>query len=121
MKGEDALKVSVEALRKQFVRERRQWQKACDSWRASGLPEDELERLLPVWDGRPFFGLQCGARSRQTGKPCRLVSLCPGGRCKYHGGLSSGPRTAVGKAKAARNLRFDQVRSCRGGRHSNFE
>lgn len=28
-----------------------------------------------------------------------------GGRCKWHGGLSTGPKTLEGKAKCADNLR----------------
>src|SRR2546430_15095055 len=40
---------------------------------------------------------RCGARSKRTGKPCRGAAM-PNGRCKLHGGKSTGPRTpeAVG-------------------------
>jgi hypothetical protein len=42
---------------------------------------------------------RCGARTRQ-GRPCQATALdC--GRCRLHGGLSSGPKTAEGKAKIA--------------------
>lgn len=44
----------------------------------------------------------CNARTK-SGKPCRAIKLAHG-RCKWHGGLSTGPRTAEGKAKCARNL-----------------
>src|SRR5688572_26556433 len=52
----------------------------------------------------PFAGLTCGAKTR-NGTPCKmtLVRLYPNGRCKFHGGASTGPRTKRGKAKAARN------------------
>ena len=45
----------------------------------------------------------CNARTK-SGKPCRAMKL-KGGRCKWHGGLSTGPRTPEGKARCAINLR----------------
>ncbi len=44
----------------------------------------------------------CNARTR-TGRPCRALAL-PSGRCKWHGGMSTGPKTAGGKARSALNL-----------------
>jgi hypothetical protein len=38
---------------------------------------------------------RCGARSKRTGKPCRAAAM-PNGRCKVHGGKSTGPRTPEG-------------------------
>jgi hypothetical protein len=35
---------------------------------------------------------RCGARSKRTGKPCRGAAM-PNGRCKLHGGKSTGLRT----------------------------
>lgn len=49
----------------------------------------------------------CGAFARSTGKSCRAKALA-NGRCRCHGGLSSGPRTAEGKARSALNLRRRQ-------------
>ncbi len=46
----------------------------------------------------------CGAKTRK-GTPCRTSRLFPNGRCKNHGGLSTGPRTTEGKMKAKRNLK----------------
>jgi transcriptional regulator with XRE-family HTH domain len=43
---------------------------------------------------------RCGARSRK-GKPCRAKALPGKTRCKFHGGASTGPRTAEGKARIA--------------------
>ena len=39
----------------------------------------------------------CGARTRQGGV-CGQVAM-QNGRCRFHGGLSTGPRTAAGVAK----------------------
>lgn len=46
----------------------------------------------------------CGAKTRQ-GTPCRNTRLYKNGRCKNHGGLSTGPRTEEGKARALANLK----------------
>ena len=42
----------------------------------------------------------CGARTKGTGKPCRRLS-CSNGRCKLHGGKSTGPRTEEGRRRCA--------------------
>ena len=44
----------------------------------------------------------CNAKTR-TGRPCRALAL-PSGRCKWHGGMSTGPRTPEGRARSALNL-----------------
>ena len=52
----------------------------------------------------------CGARRRGDGQPCQALSAPGKRRCKWHGGCSTGPRTAEGKAKCATNLpRLDRV------------
>jgi hypothetical protein len=45
----------------------------------------------------------CGARNRQ-GRPCQCKKLLGGRKCKFHGGMSTGPRTPEGKARSAANL-----------------
>lgn len=46
---------------------------------------------------------RCGAKSRQTGEPCRLPGTGAGGRCRFHGGASTGrPPTHGGYTKRAR-------------------
>ncbi|WP_103974900.1 HGGxSTG domain-containing protein [Methylovulum psychrotolerans] len=44
----------------------------------------------------------CGAK-KANGEPCRSKAVYRNGRCKFHGGLSTGPKTAEGKAKSALN------------------
>ena len=74
-----------EHLRKQFSR-----------WVQSGYEEDLfLEE---------FRGLTCGATTRK-GTPCKQVAIYANGRCKFHGGLSTGPRTMKGKRASAANLK----------------
>lgn len=40
-------------------------------------------------------GPRCGARTR-SGRACAAKALAESGRCRNHGGLSTGPRTAAG-------------------------
>lgn len=54
----------------------------------------------------------CGARARSSGKPCRRKARA-NGKCRNHGGLSTGPRTVEGKRKALGNLK--QFRSSEKG------
>ena len=54
---------------------------------------------------------QCGAHARSTGAPCKAKAMA-NGRCKLHGGLSTGPmsmegRRAIGVAA--------KMRLCNGG------
>lgn len=44
----------------------------------------------------------CGAKTRK-GTPCKSKVLCHSGRCKLHGGLSTGPKTVQGKEASRRN------------------
>jgi hypothetical protein len=50
-------------------------------------------------------GMICGGKSRRTGNPCQSRMLYTNGRCKWHGGLSTGPKTAAGKARSLGNLK----------------
>ena len=43
---------------------------------------------------------QCGAKTRRR-HPCRMKSEPGKRRCKFHGGMSTGPKTAEGKARIA--------------------
>jgi hypothetical protein len=54
---------------------------------------------------------RCGAHARTTGKPCQAPAM-PNGRCKLHGGMSTGPKTAAGRARiaAAQRARWSRER-----------
>ena len=47
------------------------------------------------------FKRYCGAHARSTNKPCVAKALS-NGRCRNHGGLSTGPKTLEGKKRIAK-------------------
>ncbi len=51
----------------------------------------------------------CGAR-KKTGARCRCKALHRGGKCKFHGGLSTGPKTPEGNARAIAAMRAGWAR-----------
>jgi hypothetical protein len=48
---------------------------------------------------------QCMAFCRITSQPCRMKKVPGKNRCRLHGGLSTGPRTAEGRAAIAESNR----------------
>ncbi len=49
-------------------------------------------------DSNPFIVVaQCGAKTRK-GTPCQCPAM-KNGRCRLHGGLSTGPKTSEGRAR----------------------
>jgi len=48
--------------------------------------------------------LKCGAHARSTGQPCKAKALA-NGRCKNHGGMSTGPKTPAGRQAIAQATR----------------
>ena len=92
----------------------------------------DVLRLVQAIDGKPIAEDQaqthtvtpkydrpkCGAKTRK-GAPCRAPAVWDkkrnrprNGRCKLHGGLSTGPKTPEGRARALANLK--QYRGERG-------
>lgn len=43
--------------------------------------------------------MNCGAKNRR-GLPCQCKELYRNGRCRFHGGLSTGPKTIDGKRRS---------------------
>jgi hypothetical protein len=67
----------------------------------ASLPVDRRGRLRNGARPGDFLAApRCGARTRQQGC-CRQPAMA-NGRCRLHGGLSTGPRTAEGRARCAR-------------------
>jgi hypothetical protein len=96
------------------------WEAGCDAawaaWRANPncrpprdppAPDDSFPDILR--------GMTCGAKTR-AGTPCKQISLYASGRCKFHGGMSTGPKTPEGKARSSRN-RVISLRGQESGPH----
>ncbi|HEY8219021.1 MAG TPA: HGGxSTG domain-containing protein [Methylobacter sp.] len=49
-----------------------------------------------------LIGLECGAKT-QTGTPCKQKAIYINGRCKWHGGCSTGAKSEEGKKRSALN------------------
>lgn len=72
------------------------------------------EALAQAADRLARHRVLCEARTRK-GTPCRALSEPGRRRCRFHGGRSTGPRTAEGKARiaAAQRRRWAQWREGR--------
>lgn len=78
--------------------------KTCDDMRAKGL--DDSGQPLPL-KARPA----CGAATRAGGSCLQKIVPCKH-RCRFHGGLSTGPKTAEGRARisAAQKARWETIK-----------
>jgi hypothetical protein len=96
---------------------RRKHERATVAWRETYLGRAGVP--APLWPPFPpdLLGMLCGARTR-AGPPCKRAAAADpdlsgtrwgaiprNGRCRLHGGASTGPRTAGGKARSAANGR----------------
>ncbi len=73
------------------------------------MPEQKEPILLHNGNvqGNPMNAPRCGARTRR-GVPCRAPAMA-NGRCRMHGGKSTGPRTEAGLARS-REARYKHGR-----------
>jgi hypothetical protein len=62
--------------------------------------------ILPLYPDFPpeCSNMICGGKGRRSGRPCQCKEIYPNGRCKWHGGASTGPKTAEGKKRSLANL-----------------
>ena len=74
---------------------------SCGRRRRPGLVYPDRPAHVPV--PVELQRLPCGAQTR-TGAMCKMTSIYANGRCKFHGGFSTGPRTSAGREKAIANL-----------------
>jgi hypothetical protein len=86
------------------------WEEYMTRWKAyeqgkAPLPEAPPRGSHQIPDYPPFpeecLDMVCGAI--RQGKPCKQRVIYRNGRCKFHGGLSTGPRTKKGKKRSAMN------------------
>ncbi|MGD9665588.1 MAG: HGGxSTG domain-containing protein [Novosphingobium sp.] len=107
------------------IREIEERKRQFEDW-AADLPDDQkrmlhrahaLKRQAAIDAGRFYIpkrpdylrNLTCGARTR-SGQPCRMTALFPNGRCIWHGGKSTGPKTKAGRERALENLKLGRLK-----------
>jgi hypothetical protein len=64
------------------------------------MGSSNLSRATQTYSSPKNPGQNCGARTRR-GTACQKPPLNGKTRCRLHGGLSTGPKTAEGKARIA--------------------
>lgn len=75
-------------------------------WRAYCAEVSEChstERRAPAFP-EALRDMTCGAKTK-AGTPCKQKGIFENGRCKWHGGQSTGPITEAGKEQARINGR----------------
>ena len=82
----------------------RDYHEKCRKVAAQNERSDRYSRIPSPPFPEEIRGLECGARTRK-GTPCKMTSIYLNGRCKLHGGLSTGPKSAEGWAAAQENLK----------------
>ncbi len=99
---------------------RKKWRAHHDECDRSNEEHEKIQLKIDEWNKRhplnlmhyptinypPFpdelRGMTWGAKTR-AGTPCKLKSIYRSGRCKLHGGFSTGPKTLEGKKRSAMN------------------
>lgn len=73
----------------------------AEAWEKSGYagPPPDYPKLP-----NDLVGLTCGAKT-QAGTPCKQKAIYGNGRCKWHGGMSTGPTSEAGREQARINGR----------------
>lgn len=78
-----------------------------EKWQQETKAEPIKKIVMPVLPSYPPYpnesiDLTCGAKTRK-GTPCKRKDLYACGRCRLHGGLSTGPKTMEGKKRSSLN------------------
>ena len=71
----------------------------ADTGRGLGFSARQVRRMLAV------LAPTCEAHCRRTGNPCPKRVVLGSVRCRLHGGLSTGPKTAAGRARISESNR----------------
>jgi hypothetical protein len=95
----------VEALRLKIMNDKNEVERRVAFFIHHGSWPPPL--VLPSWPEFPpeCRDMVCGGKGRRSGRPCQCKEIYPNGRCKWHGGASTGPKTAEGRARSQHNLR----------------
>lgn len=76
---------------------------AFKRWADSGYKHSAkpVREPMPEW----MADMRCEATTR-AGTPCKLKTIYRNGRCKLHGGMSTGAKTPEGKARQLEGYRL---------------
>lgn len=96
--------MSTPELRKRWKLFCKASEQAFEEW---GKRDYEGQVYLPPFPDE-LCGMTCGAKTR-AGTPCKQKGIYDNGRCKLHGGLSTGPRTKRGKKKSSLNWKKRKI------------
>ena len=66
------------------------------------MTNSNLQKGIPWQFGVNWPGERCGAKTRR-GTPCQSPAKQPAGRCRLHGGASTGPRTKDGLERLSKS------------------
>lgn len=61
---------------------------------------NQSKTMLETAGGR-IICLRCNAQSKRTREQCKAPAMRGKSKCKFHGGLSTGPRTQEGRNRCA--------------------
>lgn len=88
--------------------QRQRWKAHWQAFHAlsSAWQESGYAGPAPTYPELPddLVGMTCGAVTR-AGTPCKQKAIYSNGRCKFHGGLATGPTTEAGKEQCRVNGR----------------
>lgn len=95
----------VDALRRRIVEavqddEEARFEFFCDHGYAPPVIFPDYPEFPPECEG-----MTCGAKAKSSGQPCKSTQIFRNGRCKFHGGPSTGPKSDEGKLSAVGNLK----------------
>ncbi|MCI1680462.1 MAG: hypothetical protein LKK36_09310 [Ewingella americana] len=80
---------------------------ASNQWAAYGYRHDQRPPHRPLPDC--VVDMRCEATTR-AGTSCKRKDIYSNGRCKYHGGMSTGAKTPEGKSRQLEGYRRWQER-----------
>lgn len=95
----------VDALRHKILTDKREAKRRAEFFVDHGRwPPTLILPSLPAFPAE-CRGMICGGKGRRKGTPCQSREIYANGRCKWHGGLSTGPKTTEGKIRSLANLK----------------
>ena len=93
--------MSTDKLRRILKKYSKDFRRATAEWEKRDYQEHTNFPPFP----EECRGMICAARTKSKGTPCKRRDISDNGRCPLHGGLSRGPTSQEGRARALMNLK----------------